>query len=130
MKWLLLTALLITTPALAFKSGAATVTGDLNTVTVLANGNCQINDGGANFEIRSGDATNPSNTKAMGQVLCRLAGAYQTAASGTAPVGSTVGRRWTAGGAYTNDIDPSTAPCRVETAGPAKNGASCGSADP
>lgn len=127
MKWLFL--FMLTTPALAFKPSAGTLSGDLNSVTVNSSGNCVINDGTA-FEIRSADGSNPGNNKAMGQIVCRMAAAYQTAASGTAPVGSTVGRRWTTGGAHTNDLDPATAPCRVETAGPAARGASCGGIDP
>ena len=90
-----------------FRSSSSQAFGSLITPTINGSGNCVIGHSSNTFVIQTGDATNPLNSQAQGLALCRLAAVIPTPTSFTALPGG----NWRHN---TTDINPATAPCRLE----------------
>ncbi len=90
-----------------FRSSNGQAMGTLITPTVNGGGNCVIGHTTNGFVIQSGDGTNPLNSQAQGLAVCRLMAVIPPQPSFTALPGG----NWRHS---TADIDPATAPCRME----------------
>jgi|GEM_PF-4315660 len=90
-----------------FRSANGQASGSLVAPVINGSGNCVVGHSSPGFIIMTGDATNPLNSQAMGQSVCRLMAVIPT------PTGFTAlpGGNWRHN---TADIDPATAPCRFE----------------
>ena len=130
----LLLALTLPLPALAFKTIAGSTASDgaepelaTSRFSIDASGNCLISAAGVSAQF---NLANAPNSKGLGLTLCQGVGVFRTTnfdavtvISGTAAVGV----RWNG----TNpDIASANTACRIETAGPARDGITCGTANP